>query len=243
MPVQATPYSLFISDLHLDSRRPAVLQAFSRFLEQHHGCEALYILGDLVEAWVGDDDDSPIAIELARALKSFSDSGSQLFLMHGNRDFLVGQAFCEAVGATLLPDPTVIDLYGEATLLMHGDSLCTADAEYQAFRKTARDPNWQAQLLNHSLEERRELAANLRAMSKEGNSNKAEDIMDVTAEEVRRCMALHQSHQLIHGHTHRPARHEEPEGARWVLGDWEQKGWAIRADIDGLNLYDFDIIQ
>lgn len=243
MPDRATPYSLFISDLHLDSSRPAVVQAFCHFLDQHHDCEALFILGDLVEAWLGDDDDSDIAIELRRLLKTYSAAGPKLFLMHGNRDFLIGQTFCDAVGATLLPDPTVIDLYGQTTLLMHGDSLCTADTDYQAFRKTARDPKWQTEMLSHSLLERREFAANLRAMSKEGNSNKAEDIMDVTAEEVQRCMALHQSRQLIHGHTHRPAQHEEAEGVRWVLGDWEQKGWAIRADIGGINLYNFDIIQ
>jgi UDP-2,3-diacylglucosamine hydrolase len=243
MPSRATPYTLFISDLHLDSSRPAVLQAFSSFLDQHHDVEALYILGDLVEAWLGDDDDSPIALELARLLGKFSDAGPRLFLMHGNRDFLLGETFCSAVGAALLPDPTVIDLYGNATLLMHGDSLCTADSDYQAFRKTARDPKWQSEMLSHSLQDRRDFAANLRTMSKEGNSNKAEDIMDVTSEEVRRCMVMHQSRQLIHGHTHRPARHDEPEGVRWVLGDWDQKGWAIRADGDGLNLYNFDIIQ
>ena len=161
--------------------------------------------------------------------------------MQGNRDFLMGPAFCEAVGGTLLPDPTVIDLYGEPSLLMHGDSLCTGDIDYQAFRKTSRDPKWQAEILARSLDERRALATQMRAISKESTSNKAEDIMDVTASEVDRIMTLHQTKQLIHGHTHRPNRHDSATGIRWVLGDWDDQGWAIKAEARDVILYKFDI--
>ena len=233
--------TLFISDLHLDTARPAVTQALAEFLDQNRRCECLYILGDLFEVWLGDDDDSALATEIGGLLKEFAASGPALYLMQGNRDFLLGQDFCNSIGARLLPDPTVIDLYGQATLIMHGDSLCTADVEYQAFRKTARDPRWQTEVLARSLEDRRAFAAQLRSMSKEANSNKAEDIMDVTAAEVERLMACHQVRQLIHGHTHRPARHDGPTGTRWVLGDWAAHGWVIRASLEDIELDNFNI--
>ena len=208
----------FISDLHLDTVRPAVTRALADFLSSHTHCTALYILGDLFEAWPGDDDDSPIAREARQLLRAYSDAGPELFIMCGNRDFLLGEAFCESVGASLLGDPTVIDLYGEATLLMHGDSLCTADSDYQQFRRKARDPHWQRQLLAKPLAERRALADDLRAMSSEATSMKSEDIMDVTPAEVDRQMRAHGVGQLIHGHTHRPARHDSDNQLRWVLG-------------------------
>jgi UDP-2,3-diacylglucosamine hydrolase len=233
--------TLFISDLHLDPARPEISRALAAFLERHHDCERLYILGDLFEAWVGDDDDSPIAAETVALLKSFTESGGELLIMVGNRDFLLGEDFCCSVGASLLQDPSVIDLYGSPTLLMHGDSLCTRDEEYQVFRKTARDPGWQSELLTKSLEERRALASHLRSMSKEAGSNKAEDIMDVTPSEVDRVMREYGVSQLIHGHTHRPKRHEHEAGGRWVLGDWDRLGWAIRASSDGIELYNFVI--
>lgn len=235
------PGTYFISDLHLDCARPDVSRALVQFLLEHRNCDALYILGDLFEAWIGDDDDSPIATETAAAFKSFSDAGPDLYIMVGNRDFLLGEDFCTAAGATLLEDPSVVDLYGEPTLLMHGDSLCTADEEYQKFRLQARDPRWQAEVLSKSLEERRSLAAQLRGMSKEANSNKAEDIMDVTPEEVQSMMAAHGVNRLIHGHTHRPARHKEPTGERWVLGDWDAEGWFIAASTDKIDLISFNI--
>lgn len=233
--------TVFISDLHLDSTRPAVTQALATFLEKNTHCDSLYILGDLFEAWLGDDDDSPIAHEVTNLLRQYSDSGPALYLMRGNRDFLMSSAFCQAVGGQMLEDPIVIDLYGTPTLLMHGDSLCTDDADYQAFRKTVRDPQWQADVLSHSLEERRALAAQLRSVSKESNSNKAQDIMDVSKPEVAKVMAEHGVTQLIHGHTHRPAQHDIPSGLRWVLGDWEQYGWAIEATSDNIELFKFDI--
>lgn len=235
--------TLFISDLHLDASRPELSRALAAFLQRHAHCHALYILGDLFEAWIGDDDDEEPAPETCRLLRRFSDRGPSLYLMHGNRDFLLGEEFARRAGATLIPDPTVIDLYGEPTLLMHGDSLCTSDTSYQAFRKQARDSRWQSEILARSLEERRALATQMRHLSKEQNSNKAEDIMDVTPAEVARVMAAHGVRQLIHGHTHRPMRHEEAHGLRWVLGDWGQKGWAIEASEDDIDIYNFDIDQ
>jgi UDP-2,3-diacylglucosamine hydrolase len=235
--------TLFIADLHLDPARPAVIGVLADFLSQHTQCDRLYILGDLFDAWIGDDDDAPFATEVAAILRKFTAAGPELFIMQGNRDFLLGKAFCQVVGAQLLPDPTLIDLYGEPTLLMHGDSLCTGDKEYQAFRSTARDPQWQAQLLALELPERRALAAQMRSMSREANSNKAEDIMDVTPSEVEKVMREFGVKQLIHGHTHRPAQHIVSTGERWVLGDWDSRGWAIIASPEKIELINFNIIQ
>jgi len=235
--------TLFISDLHLDPARPAVTGALGAFLEKHRDCAALYILGDLFESWVGDDDDTELADEVRGLLKRFTDNGPALFIMQGNRDFLLGEAFCRATGARLLPDPSVISLCGIPTLLMHGDSLCTADIDYQAFRRTSRDPAWQRDVLGRSLQQRRDLASQLRQMSKAANSNKAEDIMDVTPTEVRDKLREYQVRQLIHGHTHRPARHEHPDGVRWVLGDWDRDGWVLEVTKEGISLSKFPIFQ
>ncbi|MEP5567012.1 MAG: UDP-2,3-diacylglucosamine diphosphatase [Halioglobus sp.] len=235
--------TLFISDLHLDPARPAVTAALAEFLITHHDCDALYILGDIFEAWVGDDDDAPIALEIADLFRSFTASGPALFLMVGNRDFLLGTTFCESAGAHLLQDPSVIDLYGTPTLLMHGDSLCTLDEEYMKFRAMARSEEWQAQMMTSSLEDRRALAAQLRTISKDAGSNKADDIMDVTPEEVDRVMSEANVTRMIHGHTHRPARHQVACGERIVLGDWESNGWYVEATSGKIDLIEFDIIQ
>lgn len=235
--------TLFISDLHLDASRPRVTGALADFLKQNTDCDALYILGDLFEVWVGDDEDTPLAFEITALFREFTAAGPALYLMVGNRDFLLGDAFCTSVGATLLPDPTIVDLYETPVLLMHGDSLCTGDAEYMTFRATARSPQWQAELMAQPIEARRALAAQLRSMSQESNSNKAEDIMDVTPSEVDRVMAEAGVDCLIHGHTHRPARHEVTAGTRWVLGDWETEGWYIKVDPVGIDLVKFNIKQ
>lgn len=233
-----------ISDLHLDESRPDITRAFFDFLRgRAAGAEALYILGDFFEVWIGDDDDAPLAAEVAQELSRFSGSGAELYLMHGNRDFLLGEDYARRCGATLLPDPSLVTLAGNPVLLMHGDSLCTRDEDYQAFRRQARDPEWQAQLLAQPLAQRRALAAQLRNMSAEATSNKAEDIMDVTPSEVERVMRDAGVTRLIHGHTHRPAQHEEPAGQRWVLGDWEQLGWFIRVDRNDVTLESFPINQ
>lgn len=235
--------TLFISDLHLDSSRPQVTQAFYRFLDERAGnAEALYILGDFFEVWIGDDDDAELCLEVKARLKNLSQQ-TQLFIMHGNRDFLYGPQFCQDTGATLLDDPCLIDLYGTPTLLMHGDSLCTDDQEYMAFRQQARSPQWQQQLLAQPLVARRALAAQLRQQSKSMSALKAEDIMDVNADEVASHLKAHNCHRLIHGHTHRPARHKlvEQNAERIVLGDWHAQGWCLEASQQGLELQHWQI--
>jgi UDP-2,3-diacylglucosamine hydrolase len=233
--------TLFISDLHLDAARPATTQALADYLARNRACDALYILGDLFEAWPGDDDDSPLAIQVTAMLRNFSSAGPMLFIMGGNRDFLLGERFCRAAGARLLPDPTRLELYGTPTLLMHGDSLCTLDEEYQAFRRTSRDPHWQAEMLSRDLAERRELAVRMRTMSSEAKANKPEDIMDVTPAEVERVMRERDVEQLIHGHTHRPGRHLHATGARWVLGDWDSRAWELAVSAQSVKLNSFYI--
>ncbi len=225
---------LFISDLHLSEAAPDLFLAFENFLQDHcRDIDELYILGDLVDAWVGDDDDSPFAKQLKATLNSVVDNGCSLFLMQGNRDFLLGERFTKAIGATLLPDAHVLTLAGEQTLLMHGDALCIDDTEYQQFREQVRSDAWQQNLLAQPLEQRRALARQLRDMSQAENQVKAYDIMDVNEAEVERVMTHYDVTVLIHGHTHRPARHPMPElKERVVLGDWNasRPAWVCRAD-------------
>lgn len=230
--------TLFISDLHLDESRPAISRAFLSFLENDASkAEALYILGDFFEAWIGDDFQTELSTTIIKALRHLVDSGTACFFMHGNRDFLIGEDFAYQSGCTLLPDPTVHSIYGNATLLMHGDSLCTRDEAYMTFRQQARNPQWQAQILSMTIEERLALAKQLRAQSAESNSNKAEDIMDVTPEEVIKIMAEQQVTRLIHGHTHRPAIHQiivnDKTAERVVLGDWENSAMIYKIDNNG----------
>jgi UDP-2,3-diacylglucosamine hydrolase len=227
--------TLFISDLHLHETRPQLTRAFFHFLHtQAKDAEQLYILGDFFDAWIGDDDDAPLNTEVANELKKLSDSGTRIFIMHGNRDFLLGEQFAVQAGAQILAEYTTIDLYGEPTLLLHGDSLCTDDNEYIAFRQQVRSPLWQQQVLAQPLAARRILAAQLREKSQSMNSLKAEDIMDVNQTEVIHVMQNAGVKRLIHGHTHRPARHifdmAGDTAERFVLGDWHDKGWAIVAD-------------
>jgi UDP-2,3-diacylglucosamine hydrolase len=229
--------TLFISDLHLDPSRPAVTRAFLDLLEgDAKQADALYILGDFFEAWIGDDDDAELNQQVSQALKVLTDGGVPCYLMHGNRDFLIGEQFPQQSGCQLISDPTVVDLYGKSVLLMHGDSLCTGDQEYIAFRQQVRSPQWQQAVLSRSLEERRIMAQQLRAQSKDSNSNKAEDIMDVTPEEVVQALETANTDLLIHGHTHRPAIHElqtaSGEAKRVVLGDWLDFGWVLEYQAD-----------
>ncbi|MYL26920.1 MULTISPECIES: UDP-2,3-diacylglucosamine diphosphatase [Halomonadaceae] len=224
----------FIADLHLEESRPDITNAFLGFLPAYaHNIDALYILGDFFEAWIGDDEHTPLQETVAEALQAVTATGTALYLMHGNRDFLIGQDFCDRVGATLLDDPTVIDLHGEPTLLMHGDSLCTTDEEYQKFRATMRNPQWQKAFLQRPLADRQTVARQMREISQAKNQGKEQTIMDVTPEEVVADMERHGVQQLIHGHTHRPAVHElEANGAparRYVTGDWHEKAWYIEA--------------
>lgn len=233
--------SLFISDLHLHASRPNVLAAFETFLKEQHGrCEQLFILGDLFEAWLGDDDRSELSTRVEEALSSLAANGCRIAVMHGNRDFLIGQDFCARSSAQLMDDPSVIDLYGRNVLLMHGDTLCTEDIEYLAFRAQIRQPASLQGLLAKPLAERREIAAKLRADSKEAMSNKAEDIMDVTDAEVESQMTVHEVDVLFHGHTHRPNKHTHTINGvskdRYVLGDWEDTLWYLEVKPASIEL-------
>ena len=234
---------LFISDLHLMEERPDITRAFLTFLEtKAASADALYILGDFFEVWIGDDHDTPFNRSIIDALASL-DTGK--FLMHGNRDFLLGERFCEQVDAALLNYPTVLSLDGRPALLMHGDSLCTRDVEYMKARTMLRNPAVQADLLSKSIDERLMIAQGARAQSKDHTRETAEDIMDVTPEEVVREMQDHRVDLLIHGHTHRPAVHDlEVNGLpaqRIVLGDWDTHGWYLEAAGGSLDLVSFPI--
>ncbi|GAB2804454.1 UDP-2,3-diacylglucosamine diphosphatase [Halomonas shantousis] len=225
--------TLLISDLHLHPGAPAIAQGFLNYLQQRaRHAEALYILGDFFEAWIGDDYRSDFEQRIIDALHRLTTGGTRLYFMHGNRDFLIGEGFARDTGATLLDDPSVVRLGSAPVLLMHGDSLCTRDEAYMKFRAMARSPEWQAQILALPIEQRLELANSLRMQSGDANSSKAEDIMDVTPDEVVRVMKAQGVFTLIHGHTHRPAVHDfEIDGhpaRRIVLGDWQpERGWEI----------------
>lgn len=225
--------TLLISDLHLSEETPAIEAGFFSFLAREQGADRLFILGDFFEAWVGDDDDADLASRVTSALADFSRSGTELFIARGNRDFMLGEQFAAATGASLLADETVLTLAGEPTLLMHGDTLCTDDTDYQALRSMLHNPAWQADMLAKPLAERRALAQQLRTMSKAAASNKAEDIMDVNPEAVTAAMQRTGVTRLIHGHTHRPNTHAVSCGERIVLGDWtEVRGWCVRITND-----------
>ena len=226
--------ALFISDLHLSEDRPAANERFFEFLEKEaRGADALYVLGDLFEYWIGDDDlDDPFNAIVAAFFRGLA--GTKLYVMHGNRDFLVGERFCRETGATLLADPATVDLGAGNVLLMHGDTLCTDDLDYQAWRRQARSPQFQQQFLAKSAAERKQAVLGLREKSKEVISAKAAEIMDVNAGAVAAAFRQHQVTTLIHGHTHRPAHHKlTVDGRRcerWVLPDWYGRGGYLTVD-------------
>lgn len=240
------PGTLFISDLHLDPERPAITALFLAFLETRApGAEALYILGDLFEAWIGDDDASPMNRAVARGLQACADAGTPVFVMHGNRDFLMGQEFALQAGCTLLEDPACIDLYGTPTLLMHGDLLCTDDTDYLTFRDMVRNRDWQDELLAKPLAVRRDMAAEMRRNSREKTAGKPESIMDVNPVAVQDAMTRNAVVQLIHGHTHRPGVHTlhvagQP-ARRYVLGDWYDQGSMLECSRDGCRLQELKL--
>ena len=235
--------TLFVSDLHLDPERPAITELFGRFLDgEARDADALYILGDLFEAWVGDDDPSEAGTFVAARLKALTDAGVPTYFIRGNRDFLLGDAYAKRAGMTILPDPAVILLQGEPTLILHGDLLCSDDTAYQQFRTQTRDPRWQAQFLAQPLAARLAFAAQARAASKARYgelqaSGQSETITDVSPATVREWFARYGVRRMIHGHTHRPAIHDEGDCAtRIVLGDWYEQGSVLRASEDGFDL-------
>jgi UDP-2,3-diacylglucosamine hydrolase len=236
--------TLFISDLHLDGTRPDISAQFLDFLQREaRNAEALYILGDLFEAWIGDDDPDPDKRRVIAGLRAVRDAGVRTFLIHGNRDFLIGKRFCRETGMELLEDGTVIDLYGRRVLLMHGDLLCIDDHAYQRLRRIVRNPLVQFVLRRLSLRQRQRLAERMRVGSKEHIASMdvaAPDIMDVNQDEVRRMFARYGVDCIIHGHTHRPAVHELQidghKAVRIVLGDWYEQGSVLRWNPQGFEL-------
>ena len=234
--------TLFISDLHLDAERPAITELFGRFVEgEATGAAALYILGDLFEAWVGDDDPSEVGAFVADRLATLARKGTPSYFIRGNRDFLLGDAFGKRARMRILPDPAVVVLEGEPAVLMHGDTLCTDDTAYQAFRAQTRNPQWQAQFLAQPLPARIAFAQQARAASaahQKGLKNEGlmEAITDVAHSTVDSTMARFGIPRLIHGHTHRPKVHDEAHGTRIVLGDWYEQGSVLRVDRDGYKL-------
>ncbi len=231
---------LLISDLHLEEERPDITRAFLHFLATRATqAEALYILGDFFEVWIGDDAMTPFQESIAGALRALSERGVRIYLMHGNRDFMLGQTFCYKAGCKLLADPSVVQLCGEPVLLMHGDSLCTRDEGYMRLRRLLRNPLSLFVLRNLPLATRRKLARKLRNESRTQTRMKASDIIDVTPELIPGVLAEHRVRTLIHGHTHRPATHDlEVNGQpakRIVLGDWDRQGWALQVDENGYH--------
>lgn len=223
---------LFAADLHLDPARPAVIRLFLDFLAREAPrAQALYLLGDLFEAWIGDDA-VPADHPVLAGLRALTDGGTPVRVMHGNRDFLLGEAFAATTGTALLPEPSLISIDGEAVLLEHGDALCTDDADYQRFRAMVRDPDWQSRFLALSVDERLAQARNARDRSGEHGRETADAIMDVNPAAVARRFREHGVSRLIHGHTHRPAIHElTVDGrpvTRLVLGDWFEQGSLLR---------------
>jgi len=242
---------LFVSDLHLDAVRPRIVETFREFLRDEAAhAEALYVLGDLFEYWVGDDDPQPVAVEVADGLSALARAGVPVFFLRGNRDFLLGADFAARCGMRILPDPCVIDLYGRPTLLMHGDLLCTDDVAYQAFRRESREPAWQAAMLAQPLEVRIALAHRARAASiahqqavrpRDADPMAIkEDITDASQAAIEATFARYGIATMIHGHTHRPAIHklsvDGQSRTRIVLGDWYEQGSVLRVDADGMRL-------
>jgi UDP-2,3-diacylglucosamine hydrolase len=240
--------TLFISDLHLDASRPAITELFGAFmLREARDADALYLLGDLFEAWVGDDDPSETGAYVAARIREVADAGVPVFFIRGNRDFLLGETFARRAGMRILPDPAVIMLYGKPALILHGDLLCTGDTAYQAFRAQTRNPAWQAQFLAQPLAARLAFAAQARAASqahqggmKEDDRATFETLTDVAPATVAATFTQFGIDTMIHGHTHRPALHDLVVGGRAcqriVLGDWYEQGSVLRVEPDGMAL-------
>ncbi len=233
-------HRVFISDLHLEHVGDPSTQCFGECLRvESRRADEIYLLGDIVEMWIGDDDNSELAQWLYTALTAASDH-AKLYLVHGNRDFLMGQAFATRSRVTMLTDPSPIT---GGVLVAHGDALCTDDVAYQAMRKTLRSAEWQSDILSKSLEERKAFGKALREQSRAANANKAANIMDVNAGAVGELMASHEATVLVHGHTHRPGIHAIDGKTRIVLGAWERCGWLARQVDDAVQLECFCVTQ
>lgn len=234
--------TLFISDLHLCGARPAITGLFLDFLQRRaRHADALYILGDLFEYWIGDEAAEQEEFRpIVRGLRELTTSGTPVFVMHGNRDFLMANSFEKATGCRLLPDPTRVDLYGTPVLLMHGDSLCIDDLEYMAFRAQVRNPAWQREFLAKPVTERDRIVRDFREISKTSTASKRPEIMDVNQKAVEAVMREHGVYRLIHGHTHRPKEHvftlDGQSARRMVLGDWYEQGSVLGVDARGWKL-------
>lgn len=236
--------TLFIADLHLQTEEPAITAGFLRFLHgEARSADALYILGDLFEAWIGDDDPNPLHREIACAIKSLVDSGVPCYFIHGNRDFLIGKRFARESGMLLLPEEKVLDLYGRRVLIMHGDTLCTDDPGYLAFRTKVHTPWIQKLFLALPLFIRRRIAQKMRDDSKAANSSKSMEIMDVNAQAVVEIMEKHRVQWLVHGHTHRPDIHtliaDGETAYRVVLGAWHTQGSMVKITKEDVELIPF----
>lgn len=230
--------TLFISDLHLEAGQPAIGEQFVSFLANDgRQAEALYILGDLFDAWLGDDDPNPYYGEMKSAMRDLADTGVPTFFMHGNRDFMIGKQFAAETGVTILSDPVVVTLYGQNVVLSHGDALCTDDVHYQKIRAMTRDPDWQSMMRAKPLQERIALAAEARKESVARGASLSDEIMDVNQDAVAATLREHGVDIMLHGHTHRPAIHEIDLGdrtaTRIVLGDWYEQGSVVRWDENG----------
>jgi UDP-2,3-diacylglucosamine hydrolase len=233
--------TLFISDLHLDADRPAVTEQFLQFLKgEAVAAKGLYILGDLFESWVGDDDPNPHYLKVKVGLRKLTNRGIPVSFMHGNRDFAIGDRFAEETGVQLLPDPQVIDLYGENVLLSHGDAYCTDDVQYQMIRKMVRDPDWLAAMLKKPLAERLAFAAQARVASAAHGGAINEKISDVNQGAIEQALRRANVDTMVHGHTHRPGQHrftvDGDPASRIVLGDWFEQGSVLRWDNEGPRL-------
>lgn len=230
--------TLFVSDLHIEADRPDIANQFLQFLETEAlNADALYILGDLFEFWVGDDDPNEHYAWIKQGLRKLTKKNIPVFFMHGNRDFMIGQDFADETGITILTDPYIVEVHGENVLLSHGDIYCTDDIQYQAVRKMTRDPKWQATMLTRSLEERISFSEQARADSKAHGDNIDQAITDVNQAAIKSALRQANVTLMLHGHTHRPAVHEiEVDGKqarRIVLGDWYQHGSVVRWDRNG----------
>ncbi len=233
--------TIFLSDIHVSNEHPEISKQLKEFLlKEESKTNAIYVLGDLFEYWLGDDDPNPLFKEIKQIFKKLSDKNISIFFIHGNRDFLIGESFAKETGCQILHDPYVIDLFGEKVLLSHGDIFCTDDKEYQLFRNQTRDPAWKESILSKSLSFREEFAKQARLESSKHTSSKKNEIMDVNKDEILKMYEKYNVDIIIHGHTHRPAIHDvffnEKNYKRIVLGDWYEQGSILRFNEKGFEL-------